>query len=503
MSTQTQGIGRQRYDFTDADVSVTGVQATTGGQATPGGGGGGSNLVQSVEIVDAQFKLLMAGIADPKTIADTQFTHLIAVLDSIAVNTAGTGSSKKTQTVRVVDVQFQALMGSLRMLISRAGGGPSQTKIPYRDAATLVELVDEQFQKLVAAAGSAKKAIPPNMGGAAQGRTGDGFWSNFGNVFKQATRLTSPKGLRAGRRAQKRAGLDLVKRGRSLSAKGGPLAKIGGKAMQMAGGLAMKAAGPLAIAEVVAQVVASGFKMASSAVKLFGEVAVKAAGNDGIGILTTGLNAASESLGKIPIVGQVFAAGLDLATAGLNTFQSVLKAFTARGRELARYNPRIAMAAATADVRKIFADIREANAGADKYAKLILKQQDIEEKFQRALQPFKDAVMDVLLKMAPTLEVLAPIVGDLLVTSVKNGVSILEVFQTVFLPGMGAMVKNGDKLVTLAEEEKARELEEIAARSAFPNMLFNAVDAIKLENFVDPVDNRGGNKLNFPIKMGP
>jgi len=30
-----------------------------------------------------------------------------------------------------------------------------------------------------------------------------------------------------------------------------------------------------------------------------------------------------------------------------------------------------------------------------------------------------------------------------------------------------------------------------------------SVNGIKLEDFVDPVDNRGGNKFNFPIKMGP
>jgi hypothetical protein len=501
MATASQGIGRQRYDFTDADVTVS----VAGVPNVPGGGGvTGADFVQSVELVDEQFRKLMDGITAAKMIDGGQFGQLMTALANVG---GGGGGSKKVQTVRVVDAQFQALMGSLRMLIARSGGGGPKTVIPYRDAATLVELVDPQFNAIMSGLQAKKQRDREEKFSLSKSPSGPSdFWSNFGNLFKQTNRLTNPNVYRAGRGKMKRLGLNLVRKGRAVSAGGGLLGKAGGAALRGVGGGLMKFAGPVgaavAGADAVAGIAASAFKMATSAVTLFGEAAVKVAGNDGIGLITTGLKVASEALGKIPIVGQVFAAGLELATAGLNTFQSVLKAFTARGRELARYNPRIALAAATADVRKIFADIREANQNAGKYADLILKQQDIDEKFQRALQPLKEAIANILIKLAPYIEAIANDIGD----AIKLFPAKLDYLADALNPSVSwaeANAKFTKRLVELEEEKKGRELQNADARNTFPNMLFNAANAIQLEDFVDPVNNQGGNKLNFPIKMGP
>lgn len=439
MATPT-GTGRQRFDFTDATV----IGNVASG---PASGGGSDELL--VRLVDDQFQDLMKAIQ------------------------AGPPKSP-VMTVNIASSQFSALMAAIANLKSPTPTVPTPTApipkfiIPSDPLADLRKSMAASGKELSALANSidgvVEKLVERVRGGKEQANVKPGFSPTFNNAA--TSKFTGGDAASLAVNATKNTAVE-------------GLSSVAGRFIPT-----------LAAVDVAASGVASVFRTATSAVQTFGEAARKVASNDGIGFMTTGLNAASDALGKIPVVGKVFSAGLDLASAGLTTFKSVLDAFTARGRELAKYNPQIAFAAAQADVRRIFADIREANQNAARYADLILKSQQLEESFQRALQPLKEAIMNLLIKLTPVAQGVADGIGKTL----------------NFLTGGSSNVNSLDQLLwfvaNASNEQIQRVVDRLKDNTAVVEGIYDAIRARQMGDG-DPrkmLDDMLDTAMNLPLE---
>jgi hypothetical protein len=515
--TPQAGIGRQRFDFTSATGTIEGFMAS----ASDGGGGGGLDMAgvgdeQLVRVVDDQFTMLIESIAGINVAAsfslvDTQFQALIAALGGVVTNTnAGqtpTPVPGATSLVQLVDTQYNGILAALGNLgvinppsptPTPTGGGPNpppNPPMPMREI-LLVELIDEQLQKIldIKVRSSSRKipvVNPPKM-----------KWYENQDIETRISKFANKYGFSSQRFKQARGiGNKVRGLGRAITGTqaGGTLGAIGG-------GLA-KAAGPIGLAIAAAdkmwKTIASVINAALDGIRSLGEVAKKAAGNDGIGIIISANRAIGGMLEKIPIVGKAMAAFQDIIPTILETFQSTLKAVADRGRELSKYSPELALATAQADVRKIFADIREAKANERKYADLILKQQQIEESFTKALQPLKEAVATILITIAPHIERMATQLGDMLKFFLgDDAASFSSQFKNMTDDQLNEAKRqhkdNADLLGKILDEMIRRRQEKLQGQE-FLERLGNMAEFIPLENFADPVDNRNVPNFKFPM----
>lgn len=467
-------IGRQRFDFTDGSVVIE-QNAVSAGTTSPSGSGG-EQLVRIVadqwrELMDAISKAGGTSIANTVVIQSNQFSSLINAFKNIRITVNGGGSNNNAQFVYPIELdksQFDAIIQAIKGSRPRTS---SDTDSERRGA----------------------------------GPRASGFWDNIIDTFRKGYLVTNRRGI--GKRSRlyaRRFGNRLKQFGSRVSANSAiPFNKAIGGMSSLAGGAIAKFAGPIGIA---VSAVSAAFDALNSAmqatiagVKELGNAAIKVAKNDGIGLLASGFQGVANGLSRIPIVGGLLASSFELVSASLTTFKSVLDAFTARGRELSRYNPVIAMAAATADVRKLFADMREANQNASKYADLILKSQQLDESFQRALQPLKEAVMKLLIKVAPAVEGMAVGLGRL----IEQLPIEIQFFSDAMYSLSGALI-NYQKAMQELEEKRLREkqaenMKNEGIAKLFPDMLRQAMESVQLEP--DAPKQGGPNKdaLRFPL----
>lgn len=157
------------------------------------------------------------------------------------------------------------------------------------------------------------------------------------------------------------------------------------------------------------KVVKGGFDAFRGALETAGTAAKQAFSNDGLGLVKTGAEAAAKGLEAIPVVGGMASSALKALVAPLDLFQTMLKAASGRAHELAQYSPEIARAESMAEMRQVFADMKEANEMGAKYAEVIRKEQELNQKFQEALQPLKDAILEMLPGMADAVINMLPV----------------------------------------------------------------------------------------------
>ncbi len=465
------GVGRQRFDFTDGNVVVE-QYASGGGSPTP------TNNEQLVRLVADQWRDLMdaiskaggTSIANTVVIQSNQFSSLINAFKNIRITVNGGGSNNNAQFVYPIELdksQFDAIIQAIK------GSRPRTSS-------------DTEGER---------RGVGPRA---------SGFWDNIIDTFRKGSLVTDRSGIgKRTRLSARRFGNRLKRFGTRMSARGGMVGSSLGGISKLAGGSIAKFAGPIGIA---VSAVGAAFDALNSAmqatiagVKELGNAAIKVAKNDGIGLLASGFQGVANGLSRIPVVGGLLASSFELVSASLTTFKSVLDAFTARGRELSRYNPVIAMAAATADVRKLFADMREANQNASKYADLILRSQQLDESFQRALQPLKEAVMKLLIKVAPAVEGMA--VG--LARLIEQLPIEIQFFSDAMYSLSGALI-NYQKAMQELEEKRLREkqaenMKNEGIAKLFPDMLRQAMESVQLEP--DAPKQGGPNKdaLRFPL----
>ncbi len=472
------GVGRQRFDFTDGSVVIE-QNAVSSGTTSPSGSGG----EQLVRIVADQWRELMESIAEitqRNTLSASQSSSQLSptTASQLAVN-AGDFVKNLNESVKSLGLFTNSSTDAARSLrnLNRPSFNAKDVNEPIRTS------FFEQLLNIV------------NAGGAGTGR-GQRVLERVRDVGSRLTEFSQDRSLRSGSFSRSVA-----------SAAGNAGSFISG--ITGAGSMIARLAGPVGVAftgiQMAAGLVKAGFDAVASAVRFaadsirsLGDAAIRVARNDGIGLIASGANAAAGALNRIPIVGGLLASTFELASAGLTTFKSVLDSFTARGRELSRYNPVIAMAAATADVRKLFADMREANQNAARYADLILKSQQLDESFQRALQPLKEAVMRLLIKIMPVMEGIA--------NGLANFFEYLPANIGLMLDSMNALVsaeKAKENYRKRREEieaqREAKKLENQDMAKLFPDMLRQAMESVQLEP--DAPRQGGPNKdaLRFPL----
>ena len=127
-----------------------------------------------------------------------------------------------------------------------------------------------------------------------------------------------------------------------------------------------------------------------------GQFGVAAAGNSGVGMVGAAANTAATALSALGPKGVALGAALQVGAAGVAAFTGAVNAFATRGRELAGFDPRLAGAAAKADLGRMQSDMREADVLGEKMALMIENQEKADATFREIMLPIKSAVLDGL-----------------------------------------------------------------------------------------------------------
>ena len=135
---------------------------------------------------------------------------------------------------------------------------------------------------------------------------------------------------------------------------------------------------------------------ATNAVQGAGQFGVAAANNSTVGAVGAAANTAATALSALGPKGVALGAALQVGAAGVAAFTGAVNAFATRGRELAGFDPRLAGAAAKADLGRMQSDMREADVLGEKMAKLIELQEKSDASFREIMLPLKAAILDGL-----------------------------------------------------------------------------------------------------------
>jgi hypothetical protein len=108
-----------------------------------------------------------------------------------------------------------------------------------------------------------------------------------------------------------------------------------------------------------------------------------------------GLEAVGAGLSRLGPYGMAAAAALTAVTKAGSAASDAMDAFAKRGRELSGYNGQLAGASASADLRGMMADIREADQLGPSLAKLLEQQSKSDAVMRELLNPIKEVLIDI------------------------------------------------------------------------------------------------------------
>lgn len=177
---------------------------------------------------------------------------------------------------------------------------------------------------------------------------------------------------------------------------------------------------------MAAQKMADGLKTAQAAMADFGSVTRKVAGNDTMGLFTGAVEKSATTLEKIPVAGKVLGEALKTATRPVVEFAAVTEAFVARGRELQAYNADLAAANAQADVKRLLADIDEAEKLGENLGRLTEAQAQMGTDFREILMPIKELLSEMLAGIAENLSDVTSTLKDVLVPIMQGLADIVR-----------------------------------------------------------------------------
>ena len=295
---------------------------------------------------------------------------------------------------------------------------------------------------------------------------------------------------------------------------------LGGAGGGAAAGGALAAAGPAAAAvagfvlavNALDGAIEEGGKSLRENIETAGKVAKDFVKNDAVGGVTAAMDRGAKGIGKFadeimyvaPVVGlpmKALSEQVKTAAAALKTYDDVLRGLTARGRELAGYDGRIAAASAMADVTKLMADIRESNRLGDRYASLIARQASMDARLQDALLPLKEKIAQFVEWSMPFFETTLKVIIGLLENTVSTAEGIEKIvniasggsYETV--KGIGRDIR---KIVTNTEkEENATDF--AALYGPFDRLLQNLDDLNLVAPKPDPDGDAADRLLKLPI----
>lgn len=152
----------------------------------------------------------------------------------------------------------------------------------------------------------------------------------------------------------------------------------------------------MAVADQAGKQLAGVFNALGDTAKVLGQGFSQLAANDNLGAVKTMADGAATALGKIPIVGQVAEAAIKAFGTGIKAASDVVDAFVERGKELSQFSAPLAIAGAQADIRSLFADIREAEALGPSLARLTDAQSRLSTDLRDMLLPIKQTLIENL-----------------------------------------------------------------------------------------------------------
>ena len=267
-----------------------------------------------------------------------------------------------------------------------------------------------------------------------------------------------------------------------------------------------EAAGPVGVALMVASAAA---KEAADKLhdfrdnlRLASDNVADAASNNYMRAFNRDVDAASESLGKIPIVGQVYSAALQLAVEPIRDFTGVVNSFVERGKQLAAYSPDLALSGAKVEIRDLLADIREADTLGPGMARLQDAQDKAWNEMREILLPLKKWIVETLASIMETLvaDIKEGRVQVVALVDLIKEISKLAVLASTNLPLATQMLGKipdymKDKLKELRDEAKNDDPD-------FDQMGMLGTN-IKFINTADlPVGLGRGNQMNIPLFGG-
>jgi hypothetical protein len=138
------------------------------------------------------------------------------------------------------------------------------------------------------------------------------------------------------------------------------------------------------------------FRNAGMAARGAGTAAAGAASNQGMPGFQVAVTGATNALSALGPKGQAAGAGIQAVAQAVTAFKTTIDAFVARGKELSGYSGSLSAASATAEVRKLVSDVREANKLGDQYAKLIDAQSKNEAILSELFTYIKGPIIEVV-----------------------------------------------------------------------------------------------------------
>lgn len=251
---------------------------------------------------------------------------------------------------------------------------------------------------------------------------------------------------------------------------------------------------------MAAQKMADGLKTAQVAMADFGSATRKVAGNDTMGLFTGVVEKSATTLEKIPIAGKVLSEALKTAAAPVVEFAAVTEAFVARGRELQAYNADLAAANAQADVKRLLADIDEAEKLGESLGRLTEAQAQMGTDFREILMPIKELLSEMLAGIAENLSGVVGIAKDVLVPFMEwvrdTVLELVELVKTI----IKIMPFGQTALDTLEELRKQRrDAEESKLNSMMEAVLGLGNAPPPVAGVPDPNNVQSGERLSVPI----
>jgi hypothetical protein len=163
---------------------------------------------------------------------------------------------------------------------------------------------------------------------------------------------------------------------------------------------------------------------------------------------------------------------------------------------LSQYSGTISVAESQAEMKQVFADMREANALGRKYAEMILKEQEINQRFQEALQPLKEKLMEVLPALADSAASMLP-----LVLGIAEGIGrLIELQGGAFFKVISDMVDKAKKLMEkAAARERAPEEEDMGAFDGVRRMM----EQLQIPNAGQNPAGQFARNNNLPFFLNP
>lgn len=198
--------------------------------------------------------------------------------------------------------------------------------------------------------------------------------------------------------------------------------------------------------------------------------AASLAQGDASGAATSLLGQAAGVAKRMGPVGGAIAAAVGTFVTGVKLFQGASAHFAQRAEQLKDFSGEIATASASRDVRSLLADIKESQFLGGSMSKFIDARADVDEQLREILLPFKEKVIELLVKTLESvgdwLDKYGESLGEGLVKVVQAVDILMEIQSKIRLVAEGPLIKLV-KYLAADEENSKEERSEAKAEAEF------------------------------------